>query len=151
MVVIFGRARPPRPALVLLFLAATAAGCGEPRGDISGKVLFDGKPLTVGSNKVSFHAADGRVIHCTVEPDGSYRLKGVPVGDGKFTVESLPPPPMLPAAPGKDGKMELIGEKGDPSAGKAANLPTRYKDPKQSGLTYTVGKGSQTFDLELKP
>jgi len=151
MVITPGRASLPRPALVLLFLAAAAlAGCGQPRGDISGKVLFDGKPLTVGSNKVSFHAADGRVVHCTVEPDGSYRLKGVPAGDGKFTVQSLPSPPMLPAAPGKDGKMEVIG-KADPSAGKAANLPARYKEPAQSGLTYTVAKGSQTYDIDLKP
>src|SRR5262245_22536141 len=143
------RAGVRRPALALLLLAAALAGCGKPRGDISGRVLLDGKPVTVGSNKVSFHAADGSVTHCTADPDGSYELKGVSVGDGKFTVQSLPPPPMLPAAPGKDGKMEVIGKA--TAAGKAAKLPERYKDPEKSGLTYTAQKGSQTFDLELKP
>ena len=151
MVVTSDRARRLRPALALLFLVVAVAGCEQPRGDISGKVLFNGQPLTVGSNRVSFHAATGSVTHSTVEPDGSYQLKGVPVGDGKFTVESLPPPPlMMPAAPGKDGKMEVLGTAG-PAAKKAANLPKRYKDPAQSELTYTVTKGVQTFDLELKP
>jgi len=89
------------------------------------------------------------VTHCTADPDGNYQLKGVSVGDGSFTVQSLPPPPMMPAAPGKDGKMEVTG-KATP-AGKAAKLPPRYTDPKRSGLTYTAQKGSQTFDLELKP
>jgi hypothetical protein len=30
-------------------------------------------------------------------------------------------------------------------------IPKKYENPEQSGLTFTVAPGVQTFDIELKP
>jgi hypothetical protein len=36
-----------------------------------------------------------------------------------------------------------------PSAAVSGALPKKYSDPLQSGLTYTVTSGSQTYDIKL--
>jgi hypothetical protein len=144
----FGRA-----AILLLLLAAlAAAGCGPARGTVSGKVKYDGRPLTVGVNTVTFHGEDGSVVSCVVEADGSYTLRNVPAGPARVTVHSLPSPPQLLMAPGEDGRPKAGGPAGPaPQAGRAAGIPERYQDPDRSRLSHQVRKGEQTFDIELTP
>jgi hypothetical protein len=134
------------PALVLL----AVAGCGPAEGTVSGTVRFNGRPLTVGVNTVTFLCEDGSVKSCMVEPDGRYTLRGVPAGRARITVLSLPPPPQLGMAPGEDGKLKPVdGPASKPD--QAGGIPERYKDSDSSGLSYDVQRGSHTFDIELSP
>ena len=38
-----------------------------------------------------------------------------------------------------------------PRDGKHVPIPPRYQNPETSGLTYTVGTGRQTHDIDLQP
>jgi hypothetical protein len=41
-------------------------------------------------------------------------------------------------------------EEAHPPAGHYVNIPNKYRDPTESGLTYNVVPGSQTFDIKLE-
>jgi hypothetical protein len=112
------------------WLALLAGGCGgEAVGVISGKVTFEGQPLPEGI--VSFVTAKGPVVTGRIHA-GEYEVKGVPVGPAKITVRLI----LDPFAP--------------PSAkAPVKEIPLRYRSADDSGLTYTVVSGPQTYDLKL--
>ncbi len=70
------RAFVPHPTLIaLLLLAGAAAGCGDGRPrrvPVSGRVLIDGKPLTLGY--IRFVPDEGRPSGGDLGPDGRFRL-----------------------------------------------------------------------------
>jgi len=70
-------------AFVVVLLAV---GCGSRTGDVSGKVLYKGKPLSGGS--VTFFHSKG-ASSSRIDNDGSYTVFKVPVGEAKITVQSL--------------------------------------------------------------
>src|SRR5262245_11102874 len=74
-----------RPGVALAFLTLAAVGCGG-RGDVSGKVTYNGKPLVFGT--VQFEASDKTIKQANIETDGSYFIAGVPVGEAKVAVSS---------------------------------------------------------------
>jgi hypothetical protein len=49
------------------------AGCGAGEGKVSGRVLFDGKPLPAG--RVTFRPADSRMNSVSVELDEQGNIK----------------------------------------------------------------------------
>ena len=137
--------------LVLLFLPALS-GCSRSTGSVTGKVLYRGEPLTSGA--VIFHGADGRIESGNIDHLGNYVIARAPAGPVKVAVvagggESA-------SEGGKaGGKFEKPSPK-HPGAGSAPPAPNRkvlipekYRNPDQSGLTYTVTPGTQTFNLNL--
>src|SRR5438094_236640 len=69
-------------------LALVALGCGG-RGDVSGKVTFQGKTVVFGT--VQFEGSDGRLSQGNIGTDGSYSVRDVAVGEAKVAVSSLNP------------------------------------------------------------
>jgi hypothetical protein len=148
------------PCLAVLALS----GCGPSVGSISGKVTYQGKPISGG--KVTFLTSDQKVRTAPIGSDGSYSIDKVTVGPAKIAVEPpIPLGPMIPpgADPSKPGGMASSKPVGmDPSkfdapAGaapppevKEVPLPPKYKDAEKSGLTYTVVQGKQQHNIELK-
>ncbi len=138
--------------LYTVFLAAPfLAGCGSsgpgpggPQGEVSGKVLFKGKPLPGGM--VTFMGPAGMFGNSRIGEDGSYQLTA-PVGEVKITVDNR----ML-AVKEKPGEAALNPSTAprDPIKGKYVRLPDKYYSAETSGLTYTVTKGSQSFDVNLQ-
>ena len=133
-----------RAALVAALVTLLTLGCGG-RGDVSGKVTYNGKPLVFGT--VQFEASDKTIKQANIEPDGSYSIPGVPVGEAKVAVssdnprssafqplqrEGLPPPKPMP---------EVVGW---------FPIPTKYQDLSNPKLTYTVKGGNNTYDIDLK-
>jgi hypothetical protein len=152
--------------LVLLGLLALAVGCGpsyKARAVVKGKVTFAGTPLTVGT--VSFYGKDNLSGSATIDKNGNYAMNDAPLGDVKVTVfvPKLPPGGMrsMKGSPalhgGKDvgsvdpegsgKKISMLGDMPD----KVVPIPDRFGNVESSGLTYTVKKGEQTFDIPLKP
>jgi len=156
-----------KPALRLgcgglsLGLLILIAGCGgNPHSvdyaEVSGKVLFQGKPLPGG--RVSFVAVKGGFpASGIINEDGTYQIKA-PIGEVQIGVDNSM---LRPQSQGKGGSGTRPKEmshpkapdategKGQPVKGTWVNIPLQYADPGTSGLTYTVKSGSQTHDIEL--
>jgi hypothetical protein len=116
--------RAPLTALVLVLLAAgpSAADEKKPTGEVTGRIAFRGQPLPTGT--VALHPAQGKPITAQVQPDGTFRLEKVPVGEMAVTVEAT-----------KDGR---------------PLMPAQYADPKKSGLKFEVKQGRQECNIDLK-
>ncbi len=136
-------AAPVRWAACTLVTLALA-GCGG-RGDVSGKVSYQGKPLVFGT--VQFEASDGSLKQSNIKADGTYAIQGVVVGEAKAAVnspnphsgdfqplvrEGMPPPPPRPEYPGW------------------FPIPAEYQDLSKPRLTYPIKSGQNTIDIELK-
>jgi hypothetical protein len=161
-----GRLRPVFLAcFALLLLVPLLAGCGgAARARVSGRVLFQDKPLPGGW--VTFRPADPRenAITAAISPEGNYEAT-LPVGEVQISVDNrhlqprpagqaLTPPeglklpegmprPSAPAAPPKETER-------DKPAGNYVAIPEKYYTTDSSGLKYTVTKGDQKHDIPLK-
>jgi hypothetical protein len=133
------------PVLLLVALA----GCGEakpPTGKVSGRVVYGGAPVDVGT--ISFrNEAKGVVAGMNLGPDGGYDLRfsggtDIPVGDYTVTVEI--PEPHLPIA------SEQGSQKAELKAADYPNIPKKVRTPATSPLKTTVKEGTNTFDVDLK-
>jgi hypothetical protein len=135
-------------------LLAAVAGCGG-TANPGGKVTFQGKPVVFGT--VVMIGPDGIPKSGAIEPDGSYRVRGVRVGTAKVTVSS-PPPPGRSARKAKVGRDADDDERRPADEGTPASpevikawfpLPEKYADPAKSDLKAEVKPG-QPVNLELK-
>jgi hypothetical protein len=148
-----------------VLLLAAAVGCGGPgKGKVSGRVLLDGKPLPGG--RVTFRPADPRQNSVSAELDeqGNYQAD-LPAGEVKVAVDNRelePQPPMITGVVppgisaeaakvlgGKKGKAAPAEGGGKPT-GRYVPIPNRYYQTESSDLKFTVKRGEQKQDLELK-
>lgn len=142
---------PKRRVLALplvLSVLPLATGCGgEAKGTVSGKVTYQGKPLPGGF--VTFVPDNGAPVHSDIQSDGTYRIDKAPVGSVKISIQPKSEQDAsqssgMPRNPKDYGKLQ-------PAMTEAkSSIPPKYGNPNQSGLTYTVVKGSQQHDIDLK-
>jgi hypothetical protein len=144
--------------LAALGLSLSAlAGCGsQERANVSGKVTFNNQPLTAGT--VTFYAAPNLMGTGPIKSDGTYSIADAPVGD--VTVLVITPKlgpmmgisPKMPKGPGMPSEFMPPGA-ADPSAGpiKIVPAPEKYGSAETSPLKFNVLKGTQTYDIDLKP
>jgi hypothetical protein len=118
-----------------------AAGCGAGRGELKGKVTYQGKTVTSGS--VLVLGQDGVPRSGLIREDGSYSVPDVRVGAVKIAV-TRPEPAASSARPGKYGT-----RKPPPADPHWFPLPARYAEFETSGVTFTVEKGANEFDVVL--
>lgn len=167
-------------ALIVVIVALNAFGVFGGTGGISGRVLFEGKPLPNG--RITFINTSGRAQteSTHIEADGTYKIARFPTGDAVVTVETFDmrkvkatkPPDFTKnirdsvhkdkvATPdlGMGGMGGLVKM---PSEEKMAEylkgnisayvkIPDRYRDVNQTDLRYRVRLGPNTIDIELKP
>jgi len=138
-------------------------GCGpdfKARGVVKGKVMAGKKPLTTGT--VMFYGKNGITASASIDPEGNYEMNDAPVGECKVTVtvQALPADPMVRARL-KSGAMKLPEGPKDPTK-TGPDLPSaprvpkevvpidiKYSNPETSGLSFTVHKGEQTYNIDL--
>lgn len=156
--------------LFVCSLGLFVVGCGS-KGTVSGKVLYQGKPLHAGV-VTFFPSSGGGSFTGRIQADGSYRVEKVTPGQAKIAI--VPPTPVAAASgrgrmpPGmaeavKSGKIKLSDEaraKMMPGQKKAVEslssstepeaIPQQYSDAAKSGLECRVNGGYQTHDIELK-
>jgi hypothetical protein len=128
------------PALLALLLV----GCGTdgPRlAVVRGKVSYRGTPLhggTIVFTPDTLRGDDGPIARAEIQADGSYALKtgpfpGANPGWYRATVVSLVEP-----VPGSGGRPQSL-------------LPSRYRDPEQSGLSFQIKPGQENvFNIDLE-
>jgi hypothetical protein len=138
---------PWRSIFSLIILVGAFAGCGPGRGDVTGQITFQGRPVEVGTVTV---LPSDKIIRNVVIEGGKYTLHNVPAGPAKFTVSSPDPLAQRVAARKEEERKRLEAEataRGD----KWFPIPERYSKFDDSGLTYEVHAGSNEFDIKLTP
>jgi hypothetical protein len=128
----------------LTFLPFALVGCGG-AGDVRGRVTYQDKPVCSGN--VVIIGSDSLPYYGPIQEDGSYIAKGVKVGEAKVAVFS-PGPTAPPEGPVGDKIKKNTQNTVDPK--KWFALPERYGDPATSGLSLTVHRGENKFDIPLK-
>lgn len=134
-----------RRGLGLLLLGIALAGCSRPEvlGPVSGKVTFQGAPVSKGMIVFS-NLEKGVTIQAKLDEDGSYEVemaKGAGLPLGTYQVCIVPPIPEVttswPMAP--------------PKLPSYANIPERYRDARTSELVVEVTGNGVVFDVAMKP
>ncbi|HKI34900.1 MAG TPA: carboxypeptidase-like regulatory domain-containing protein [Gemmataceae bacterium] len=147
-----------RLVLPLVLMASLAAvGCGKAKCTVSGKVLFKNAPLKGGT--VTFVNDDGNTQVSPIAEDGSYTIRNIHPGAVQIAVEtaSMKPPEgrnakkytyQAPKPP--EGQEDNSGYKPKDiteHARRYVPIPTKYDQPENSGLTFTVQRGEQSYDI----
>jgi hypothetical protein len=145
-----------------LILAACAllGGCGgATTAPVSGRVTYNGKPVTAG--RIMFYPESGRAAVGQLGPDGRYTLTTLQPGDGallgshRVAIEATRVGPGSYQAPRSLEEEVELSRKGAPGgkvlvAGKVEWLvPEKYARPETSGLTATVRSGPNEINFDL--
>lgn len=133
-----------------LLVALWVGGCGPGKGDLAGKVTFNGKPVTSGT--VQAFLSDGSTKTADIGPDGTYKIQAITEGEVKLGVSSPNPKrrydELLAAAKTDEQKKAL--QPPTPEAIKSwMALPGDLAGPSTSGLSVTVKAGPNSKDLPL--
>jgi hypothetical protein len=103
-------------------LLLLCAGCGARGGHVSGKVLMkDGKPLPGGTITFYSDEGSGNPISGAIHEDGTYDVRGVPLGRVKVTVSNLDL---------KQGAHAPAGVAAQDKGNKRPNMADMQKNPK---------------------
>jgi hypothetical protein len=133
-----------RSTVALALLPLAALGCAG-KGDVSGKVTYQGKPLVWGT--VQFEGSDNLVKQGNINSDGTYSIRGVATGEAKVAVSSINP---------KSSDFQVRQVEGGPAPKPRPEvkgwfpIPDKYDTPFKSGLTYPIKRGENKIDIELK-
>jgi hypothetical protein len=140
------------PLVAVAILLNLNLGCGPGIGQLTGKVTVGGKPVVLGT--VSAIGSDGVARYGQIQPDGTYKIEGIPGGEVKIVVVSPNPADMgnrRSAGKGEDARAAQAGD--TPVSPELAKqwiaVPAEAGDPAKTKLKTTVGKGTNTFNIEL--
>jgi hypothetical protein len=130
--------------LPAVFLLIVVVGC-QKHGDVSGRVTYQGKPLVFGT--VQFEASDGSLKQANINPDGTYSIQGVHIGEVKAAVNSPNPKSSDLRAIVREGQEPPPPPKEYPGW---FPIPPEYQDLSKPKLSYTIKGGRNTIDIELQ-
>ena len=121
--------------------------------EATGKVTY--KDKVVGAGTVTFHTQAGVYGPTSIDPNGTYTLKGIPDGPAEVTVET--------ESGNKNAKTPSYGPKDSKggmsppppgitpvASGEYVKIPSKYAAKATSGLKVTLVSGKQTYDIALK-
>jgi hypothetical protein len=130
-------------------LMSLIVGCGGGTGELSGKVTYQGKVVTMGS--VTVVGTDNVPRLSGIAEDGSYSVPEIPAGPVRISVSS-PEPPKDPPPPTAGKKFEGMSQASAPSrtASKWFKIPDQYAEVNTSGLTTDVKRGANNYNIDLK-
>lgn len=123
---------------------AMLAGCEGPSakppsvfGNVQGKVVYKGEPVTEGM-VIFFNKTLKSDVEAKLGAGGAYSATNLPLGNYAVTVRPLPVMTSMdaskPSEPPKD----------------PANIPKKYRSMETSGFEKKIAKGDNTFDIEMK-
>jgi hypothetical protein len=136
-------------AVGLVLLLSLAVAAAKPASSVvKGSVTYKGQPITGGT--IAFHPARGKPVKASLEADGTYYAKNVPVGEVKVTIETeslrakgnpkaKAKPPDKDKPKDKDSKPPVY-----------VAIPKKYADVETTPLRLKVKGGKQTADFKLE-
>jgi hypothetical protein len=136
---------------VCLGAAAALSGCsGEPRAAVSGTVKLKGAPL---KHKVvlTFVGPDNTPISAQTDEGGAFSLTGLPVGETRVTLVSVPdggPTPRVPEGPALHGG-RLQGARGARPPAPPSEVPAEYGDAAHPRLKFNLAEGNNELPIDL--
>jgi hypothetical protein len=135
-------------AAVVGLVALAAAGCAG-KGDVSGSVTYQGKPLVYGTVLLVDH--EGNIHQPGIQEDGSYSVKGVSPGEALVAVNSPNPAAPVITLPGGEQPSDPEDERRRAALRqKWFPIPEHYGDPNRSELKLEVKPGPNLHDLKLE-
>jgi hypothetical protein len=139
------------PGGALALLALALAGCGSSPTTVTGRVTYQGKPVSGGT--VTLYCEDKQIVHGLLDAAGGYTIPNVPHGRAVVTVQTQPAKPYvikhrlnIPAS--VNGPTPPVS---DPATDRVVVIPPRYALPEECGLSVTVEGKALTHDIELRP
>jgi hypothetical protein len=131
-------------AALLGLAVAVCAGCGSGgTGVVTGKVTINNKPLPSGSITFLSEAGNHDAFTATIK-DGEYRTGEMPVGPAKAYIS---PPLEMPEKGPEGGDQRPVTK----AARKKGPIPHKYLVADTSGLSLTVQKGENPFNVDMVP
>jgi hypothetical protein len=126
-----------------VFMLLVAGGCdqGAQRVPVSGQVLIDGEPLTMGT--IRFVPASGRPASSLIAADGSFRVAAKSLSSGEVEVVGLVPGSYRIAV----SAAESLGDAED--ADVRWLVPRHYGDFRTSGLEADIQMPTESLIVEL--
>jgi hypothetical protein len=123
-------------------------GCGLPAKELpetgatlEGKVTYGAQPIMVAMIVIQ---GEGGMATAFIGEDGRYKAENVPLGKVQIGVNT-------DAGKGQmTGKMMAQSQsKGQGSLPKIIDVPAKHADPTTSGITTTINKGGNSFDIVI--
>jgi len=144
-------------AIALTVIAATSClRRSQPTGTVSGKVTHNGKPVPAGC-LVTFVSEKGVAALGTVDASGRYQLKfaGKPdVPALHYNISVTFPGASGPEMTDEDERKYMAG---DPATiakfsrkTQSAPIPKKYADEFNSGLSFQIKAGPNSYDINLQ-
>jgi hypothetical protein len=126
--------------VVLLAVAATVPGCGKGRAlaPVSGKVTYQGKPLTLGC--VMLQPKSGQPSTGDIQPDGTFQMvtrgegNGAAVGKNMVLI-------VCRESPSPEARAKAAAARQETVRGKSL-IPEKYSSYDTSGITVDVHPGT---------
>jgi hypothetical protein len=140
----------------LLLMSSSVAACGryeyrlpDTGATLEGTITYGGEHVSLAQISVLGEKGQGIGV---VEEDGRFLVKSAPLGEVKIGVNTEA---MRSQAISQQMAQSYKGP-GAKGANRAAptkfiSLPAKYQDPDTSGITTTIKRGKNTFDIVLTP
>ncbi|OWK36457.1 carboxypeptidase-like regulatory domain-containing protein [Fimbriiglobus ruber] len=139
--------------LVVVALVVPVVGCGKPHGDVAGRVTYRGRPVVYGT--VNAIGSDQMTYYGTIQTDGTFTIRNVPVGPLRLGIYSPDPYYELPVPPAVKVRLEEARRAAGadnmpkPPKGQWFKIPPKYTDPMSSTLTGVVTAPLANIDCNL--
>lgn len=132
--------------LAIALTLAPLAGCGKRvvLASLTGRVTFQGQPVTNGVRIVFVNEETGTYIASQLDQAGRYKVdvaEGIGLYPGEYKVAirlNLPPFSGIPGDP-------------TPPPNRRPDVPSRYHSTTTSGLTVKLDPSGAVFDVDMKP
>ena len=122
----------------------------ETDATLTGTITYNGKPVNYALILVMDESGNGTAQgNLDSQADGTYTVPNCPLGKVKIGVNTdagkgfFTEASMAASAPGPDGKAKKVNLSFVP-------VPPKFHKPETSGITTTVEKGENTFNIDIK-
>jgi hypothetical protein len=123
-------------------LAVLGCGGNKNEGQVSGTVTYQGKPLPIGT--ISFLDSSNQALASSAINNGTYALPvKVPVGPVKAIVTT-------PGSSSGGRRPTVVRNNKRVEKITVIPIPGKYGSADQSGLTYTVKRGPNEYNIDLQ-
>ena len=149
-------------SLVLVAALTSLVSCGSATTtDVSGTIQLNGKAPNLDGLHINIVGKDGQPIAAKVNKDGTFRVRGAPLGEARVGLSYVPPELVADMERLAKETAKGLPAKLDPKLERLRNheylpsdyknpIPQRFLDPRTSGKSITVEAGkdnSLTWDV----